>query len=57
VLFTANDAYMRGYDLIIPTDAVAANSRAEADAALAHLRTVVKASTPRAADVDFAALV
>lgn len=56
VLFTANDAYMRGYELVIPRDAVAANSREEAEAALAHMRTVVKASTPRAADVDFAAL-
>jgi nicotinamidase-related amidase len=56
VLFTANDAYMRGYELVIPSDAVAANSRAEADAALAHLRTVVKASTPSAAEVDFGAL-
>ena len=56
VLFTANDAYMHGYELVIPRDAVAANSRQEAEAALAHLRTVVKASTPRAADVDFAAL-
>jgi nicotinamidase-related amidase len=56
VLFTANDAYMRGYDLIIPADAVAANSVGEAEAALAHMRSVVKASTPRAADVDFAAL-
>jgi nicotinamidase-related amidase len=56
VLFTANDAYMHGYELIIPSDAVAANSRAEAEAALAHLRSILKASTPRAADVDFAAL-
>ena len=57
VLFTANDAYMRDYALVVPSDAVAANSRAEGEAALAHMRTVLKASTPRAADVDFAALV
>ena len=56
VLFTANDAYMRGYELVIPADAVAANSRAEADAALAHMRTIVKASTPRTDDLDFASL-
>lgn len=29
VLFTANDAYMRDYDLIIPADCTASNSAAE----------------------------
>ena len=56
VLFTANDAYMHGYDIIIPSDAVAANSRTDADAALAHLRNIIKASTPRTSEIDFAAL-
>jgi nicotinamidase-related amidase len=57
VLLTANDAYMRGYRLIVPADAVASNSRAETEGALAQLRTVVKATTPRAEEVDFARLV
>jgi nicotinamidase-related amidase len=56
VLFTANDAYMRGYRLIVPADAVVSNSRAETEAALVQLRTVVKATTPPAQEVDFAAL-
>jgi nicotinamidase-related amidase len=56
VLFTANDAYMRGYRLVVPSDAVISNSHAETDAALAQLRTIVKASTPRASEVDFASL-
>jgi nicotinamidase-related amidase len=46
ILFTANDAYMRGYEVVVPSDCVAANTRAKSAAALAQIRTAVKARTP-----------
>jgi nicotinamidase-related amidase len=45
VLFTANDAYMRDYDLIIPSDCTASNSAAENKEALALMRKFLKADT------------
>jgi nicotinamidase-related amidase len=56
VLFTANDAYLRDLRLVIPSDGVASNEEADRDAALAVMRRVLKAETPRAAEIDFAAL-
>src|SRR4051812_6998816 len=55
VLFTANDAYMRDLRLVIPADGVASNEAADRDAALSLMRRVLKARTPAAAEVDFAA--
>ena len=43
VLFTANDAYMRDYDLIIPSDCTASNSAEENREALALMRKFLKA--------------
>ena len=45
VLFTANDAYMRDYGLIIPSDCTASNSAAENKEALALMRKFLKADT------------
>jgi len=45
VLFTANDAFMRDYDLIIPSDCTASNSSAENREALALMRKFLKADT------------
>jgi len=45
VLFTANDAYMRDYDLIIPSDCTASNSAEENREALALMRRFLKANT------------
>ena len=56
VLFTANDAYMRGLKLVVPSDASAANEAADRDTAFAVMRRVLKAETPPSAEVDFAAL-
>ena len=56
VLFTANDAYMRDFHIVVPSDCVAA---ADADAhehALGQMRTVLKAVVAPAAELDFAAL-
>jgi nicotinamidase-related amidase len=56
VLFTANDAYMRDLRLVVPSDGVASNEEADRDAALALMRRVLKAETPKVADVDFPTL-
>jgi nicotinamidase-related amidase len=45
VLFTANDAYMRDYDLIIPSDCTASNSPGQNKEALALMRKFLKADT------------
>jgi nicotinamidase-related amidase len=43
VLFTANDAYMRDFQLVVPSDCVAANSAAEHDYALNQMHGLLKA--------------
>jgi nicotinamidase-related amidase len=43
VLFTANDAYMRDYTLVIPADCVASNTVRENTSALHLMQTVLKA--------------
>lgn len=41
VLFTANDAYMRGYDVVLPSDCTASNTQALTRAALEHMRVAL----------------
>jgi nicotinamidase-related amidase len=43
ILFTAVDAYMRNYQLIVPSDCVADQKPAEHKAALVKMRTLLKA--------------
>jgi nicotinamidase-related amidase len=45
VLFTANDAYMRDYELIIPSDCTVSNTAEENRQALALMRKFLKADT------------
>ncbi len=45
VLFTANDAYMRDYDLIIPSDCTASNTAKENRQALGLMKKFLKADT------------
>ena len=45
VLFTANDAYMRDYKLIVPRDCTASNSAAQNNQALALMRDFLKADS------------
>lgn len=45
VLFTANDAYMRDFNLLVPRDCVAANTADENRSALAQMQTILKADT------------
>jgi len=56
VLFTANDAYLRDYRLLIPRDCLASNTQEENDAALRLMEKVVKADTRPSEEIDFAAL-
>jgi nicotinamidase-related amidase len=42
VLFSANDAYMRGYKVAVPADCVASNTAEESAAALRQIQVVLK---------------
>lgn len=53
VLFTANDAYMRGFDLYIPTDCVAAVKPSHTKQALEFIGRVLKADTRRSTSIHF----
>ena len=56
VLFTANDAYMRDFHLVVPCDCVASNTEQENHYALEQMRTVLKADTRPSAELSFDAL-
>lgn len=51
VLMTAIDAYVRGYELVVPCNALASESEAENEHALDYMRRLLKAVTPPAADL------
>jgi nicotinamidase-related amidase len=53
VLFTANDAYMRDFHLVIPADCVASSDADENQHALEHMRRVLKADTRPSTEIDF----
>ncbi len=53
VLFTANDAYMRDYRLVIPADCTASISRADNESALRQMQTVLKADIRSSVEVTF----
>jgi nicotinamidase-related amidase len=56
VLFTANDAYMRDFKLLVPKDCVASNTTEINREALAEMQRVLKADIRPAADIDWKAL-
>jgi len=56
VLFTANDAYMRDFQVIVPEDCVASNSADLNAYALEQMRTVLKAKTTQSAELEFRTL-
>jgi isochorismate hydrolase len=56
VLFTANDAYMRDFDLFVPADCVVSNDERETSHALQQMATVLNADIRPSEDLDFAAL-
>jgi nicotinamidase-related amidase len=53
VLFTANDAYMRDYELFIPADCVASNTKEENRQALALMRKYLKADIRLSGRIQF----
>jgi nicotinamidase-related amidase len=57
VLFTANDAYMRDYALVVPSDCVASTDPAEAQHALKEMQVVLKAQVMPSSELDLEALV
>jgi nicotinamidase-related amidase len=52
VLFTANDAYMRDFNLVIPSDCVASNTAEDNEHALKLMEQVLKADTTPSTDLD-----
>ncbi len=56
VLFTANDAYMRDFFLVVPNDCVASNTEEENRNALEQMAKVLKADTRSSEELDFAEL-
>jgi len=56
VLFTANDAYMRGMHVFVPEDCVASNSTRENRYALTQMETVLKAITTPSTRLSLATL-
>ncbi|QHT67292.1 cysteine hydrolase [Rhodocytophaga rosea] len=53
VLFTANDAFMRDFSLIIPSDCVASENKKENTYALEQMRKLLKADTRPSTKIDF----
>lgn len=53
ILFTAHDAYMRDYRLVIPTDCVASQDETDNRRALKFMERVLKADTLLSTKIDF----
>ena len=53
VLFTAHDAYMRDFNLVIPADCVASNDPSENEYSLRKMSDLMDADTRPSAEVDF----
>ena len=51
VLFTANDAYMRDFDLFVPSDCTVSNTKKENDSALGLMRKFLKADTRSSSEI------
>ena len=56
VLFTANDAYMRDFNVVVPSDCVASNDPADNHHALRQMQTVLKADITPSTELDLDAL-
>jgi nicotinamidase-related amidase len=52
VLFTASDAFLRDYQLLVPPDCVASQSAEHTRRALEHMQRVLKARLTPSADLD-----
>jgi nicotinamidase-related amidase len=56
VLFTANDAHMRGYHVVVPSDCTASNTPALTRSALAHVEVALHGDVKRSTTLDFVSL-
>lgn len=56
ILFTAGDAYMRDFNLLVPSDCVAAVEKKENQHALKHITRVLKADISPSSKINFAKL-
>lgn len=56
VLFTANDAYMRDFHLVVPCDCVASNDPEDNRRAVRQMRGALKADVTPSAELDLEAL-
>lgn len=56
VLFTANDAYMRDFHLVVPSDCTASNTESENRHALEQMAKVLKADVRPSEEIDFGEL-
>ena len=52
ILFSANDAYMRDFNVIVPADCVVSNTPDENQHALDQIRTVLKADITASTELD-----
>ncbi|HSI84533.1 MAG: cysteine hydrolase family protein [Candidatus Methylacidiphilales bacterium] len=57
ILFTAHDAYLRDYKLVIPRDCVCSESKRDNDDALRHMQDVLKAETGSWKKLNWSAVV
>jgi nicotinamidase-related amidase len=57
VLFTANDAYMRDFRLVVPSDCIASNTERENAYALEQMEQVLGANTAPSTDLDLRDLI
>jgi nicotinamidase-related amidase len=53
ILFTANDAHMRGYHVVVPPDCTASNSREENNAALHIIEAALKAQVIPSREINW----
>ena len=56
VLFTANDAYMRGFDVLVPADCTASERGADNTHALDQMARLLKADVSPCDQIDLEAL-
>jgi len=56
VAFTANDAHMHGYNVLVPEDCTASNTPALTSSALEHVRVALGGSTAPSDTIDFDSL-
>jgi nicotinamidase-related amidase len=56
VLFTANDGYMRDFDLVVPQDCIASETEADNQHAIAYMSKVLKADSRLSTEIVFDAV-